>query len=324
MKYEISIDGGGSKLQAILFDENYRFVSSARAGSANLYTASEEEIEKNVDACLAELFSKEKPAEIECVYSAYAGAEPAPTRMNGFLMKKLKIRNVQNIGEARMGFYASGERRTGLLALAGTGSDIFYLRDGELKDHLGGWGALISDEGSGYYLGRLAANAAIYDYEGRGPHTLLTELIPVQMNQPDIHSALVAVYKTPQVTTQIALFSRSVSKAAQAGDEVALDILNQSAQRMADQTAAIIHRNPDADGIPVYIAGGAWKTWSYLERFRAALQKSVSSFQVYTPLFEPVMGGVIASIFRNYGELSDEMLAVLQKEFAPLCYRLEA
>lgn len=324
MKYEISIDGGGTKLQAILFDENYRFVSSARAGSANLYTASEEEIEKNVDDCLSRLFSKERPEEIECVYSAYAGAEPAPTRMNGFLKKKLKIREVHNIGEARMGFYAAGEPSTGILALAGTGSDIFYLRDGKLKDSLGGWGALISDEGSGYYLGRLAANAAIYDYEGRGPHTLLTQLIPNQMNQPDLYSAFVAAYKTPQVTTQIALFSHSVSEAAQAGDEVACGILNQSAQLMADQTAAILRRNPEADGISVYIAGGAWKTWSYLERFRAALQKIAPSSQVFTPLFEPVMGGVIASVFQKYGELPAEKLTILQKEFAPLCYRLES
>lgn len=322
MKYEISIDGGGTKLQAILFDENYRFISSARSGSANLYSSSEAKIKKNVDDCLTQLFATEKPDAIDCVYSAYAGAEPAPTRMNGFLQKKMKIREVRNIGEARMGLYAAGASGTGILALAGTGSDIFYLRDGKPTDVVGGWGALISDEGSGYYLGRLAANAAIYDYEGRGPHTLLSRLIPQMMNQPDIHAALIAVYQTPHITTQISRFSHAVSDAAKAGDKVANDILDCSAQLMADQTAALVRRNPDAAGMPIYIAGGAWKTWSYLERFRLAVQKSIPDSEVCIPLFEPVMGGVIASVFRKYGELSQKMLLHLEKEFDLFRYRL--
>ena len=185
----------------------------------------------------------------------------------------------------------------------------------------GGWGALISDEGSGYYIGRMAVNAAIRDIDGRGPHTLLTELIQKEMNRSRLKDAIFAIYSTGAAVTQIAKFVRLVSLAVQQGDEVACAIVEENAKVMAEQTAVMLRRHPDAASLPIIVAGGAWKTRSYVDRYRIHVKKLLPEMNVHLPLFEPVVGGVVASACRRDGSLTPQMLAVLRENFSQFCYK---
>ena len=180
---------------------------------------------------------------------------------------------------------------------------------------------MISDEGSGYYIGRMAVNAAIRDVDGRGPHTLLTELIQKEMGRTRLKDAVFAVYATGAAVTQIAKFVRLVSLAVQQGDEVACSILEENARAMAEQTAVMIRRHPEAAQLPIFVAGGAWKTRSYVDRYRTHIKQLLPNMEVRLPLFEPVMGGVIASICRRDGRLSSQMLALLRENFPQFCYK---
>ena len=74
---------------------------------------------------------------------------------------------VDEVGEYSLGLYAACLQKEAVIAISGTGSGVFYVREKAAGYGVGGWGALISDEGSGYYLGRLAALAAIRSYEKR-------------------------------------------------------------------------------------------------------------------------------------------------------------
>lgn len=58
-------------------------------------------------------------------------------------------------GEGSVGVLVCGID-TGLCALSGTGSDVFYVRNGIEEDVIGGWGYLLSDDGSGVWIGQQA------------------------------------------------------------------------------------------------------------------------------------------------------------------------
>ena len=62
----------------------------------------------------------------------------------------------------------------GVVIVAGTGS-IAYGRNarGEAA-RAGGWGYVLGDEGSGYWIGRLALRAVVRQADGRGAATALT------------------------------------------------------------------------------------------------------------------------------------------------------
>ncbi|MEI3013924.1 MAG: hypothetical protein V8T36_03730 [Ruthenibacterium lactatiformans] len=70
--------------------------------------------------------------------------------------------------------------------MAGTGS-ICFGRDAAGKTaRSGGYGHKIDDEGSGYALGRDALAAVVRAQDGRGPRTLLTDLVFAQLKVVDV------------------------------------------------------------------------------------------------------------------------------------------
>ena len=61
------------------------------------------------------------------------------------------------------------ERRAGHRHHAGTGSIVYGRNASGLAARAGGWGHMIGDEGSGYWIGREALAAVVRAADGRGP-----------------------------------------------------------------------------------------------------------------------------------------------------------
>ena len=68
---------------------------------------------------------------------------------------------------------AAAMKTGGAVALSGTGSNAFLVREGQVLSAVGGWGPLLGDEGSGYEIGLNALKAAIYSHDGRRPKSML-------------------------------------------------------------------------------------------------------------------------------------------------------
>ena len=65
----------------------------------------------------------------------------------------------------------------GVVLIAGTGS-MAYGRDATgAHARSGGWGRLLADEGSGYWLGHQLLRRIVQAADGRAPKTALTELL---------------------------------------------------------------------------------------------------------------------------------------------------
>src|SRR5690606_8774057 len=74
--------------------------------------------------------------------------------------------------------------RPGVVVIGGTGS-VAFGRNAEGREHrVGGWGYLLSDEGSGFWIGREALIAVLHCMDGRGPHTILTDRVAEAVGAP--------------------------------------------------------------------------------------------------------------------------------------------
>src|SRR5205085_1278058 len=62
----------------------------------------------------------------------------------------------------------------GIVIIAGTGSIVYGRNQRGEAARAGGWGHLIGDEGSGYWIGREALAAVMRAEDGRGPSTRMT------------------------------------------------------------------------------------------------------------------------------------------------------
>ena len=60
----------------------------------------------------------------------------------------------------------------GVVLIAGTGSIAYGVNHDGFAARAGGWGYVLGDEGSGYWIGRQALAAVVREADGRGPKTL--------------------------------------------------------------------------------------------------------------------------------------------------------
>jgi N-acetylglucosamine kinase-like BadF-type ATPase len=81
------------------------------------------------------------------------------------------------VNDALIALVAGAGENPGVVLVAGTGS-IAYGRDARGRAaRAGGWGYLLGDEGSGFWIGRRALLSVVRHADGRGPFTMLTELV---------------------------------------------------------------------------------------------------------------------------------------------------
>ncbi|MBK8553066.1 MAG: hypothetical protein IPL53_19190 [Ignavibacteria bacterium] len=84
--------------------------------------------------------------------------------MKKAFQKKLDFKRVLITTDAMTALYGAFEGEEGIILISGTGSVLYGYSNGKLI-RVGGWGRIIGDEGSGYWIGRRALNLVMKEYD---------------------------------------------------------------------------------------------------------------------------------------------------------------
>lgn len=118
----------------------------------------------------------------------------------------------------------------GSVVAAGTG--VVTLGVGpEHSTRVDGWGYIMGDAGSGYWIGREALDAVMRAHDGRGPATALTAA--VQERWPDLETAYTQLQATEDRVRTVASFAAKVAEFAALDDGVAANICQAAARELA-------------------------------------------------------------------------------------------
>ena len=167
--------------------------------------------------------------------------------------------------------------RPGVMVIGGGGS-VAYGRTGSGEAlRIGGWGHLLGDEGSGFWIGLQAIKAALKSRAGVSPKTSLEERVMRRFGTDDDRLVIREVYSTSFSEAEVAGLVPLVASLAQEGDEVAVGILDEAADHLADIALAVLHRLGD---LPVYPSGGVFRAPTMRERFERALARSEAGVKV--------------------------------------------
>lgn len=316
MAFYIALDAGGTKINALMFDENLTIVSRALTGGVNLSQTSLEDCTANIRSCLDQLFAAEAPAVIDIVYCTFVGPFKIFVRE---IQQRTTVLEFICPSEAEAGLLAGNVKREGILALAGTGSGSYAVKDGK-HCSVGGLGPYVGDDGSGVWIGQAAARAIARAMIGWGKPTLMTDYIREDWGVTNEWDIVNAVQGSSAPFRKMGSLTRVVGRAAAAGDEVALDILRQAGHLMAEQVLFGIRRNwPELP--EVTLCGGAWKAHPEMfEQFRRELQAVHPSLEPRRPLFEHVCAGPILHLL-NKGFSRDETIRIMLEKFPD--YRID-
>src|SRR5687767_3846468 len=191
----LGIDAGGTKTVCLLADGNGEVIAEARGGGANLQSAGELAVEKVLHQVMEEALGERDilPAAI-CLGIAGVDRPDDAEAVRG-IMRRIGFKTpTLVVNDALVALVAGAGEDPGVVIVAGTGS-IAYGKDGSgHAARAGGWGYLLGDEGGGFWIGRSALSAVVRQFDGRGPATLLTDLVLQHMKLGNPTESIHAIY----------------------------------------------------------------------------------------------------------------------------------
>jgi N-acetylglucosamine kinase-like BadF-type ATPase len=267
MLHVLGIDAGGTKTVCQLADEQGTIISEARGGGANLQAVGELEVEKVLHEVMEDAIG-ERAVVPAAICLGIAGVDrPGDAATVGGIMKRIGYKaRVVVVNDALVALEAGAPGEPGVVVISGTGS-ISYGRNskGEAA-RSGGWGYVLGDEGSGYWIGRAALRAVLRQADRRGPETVLTPLLleyfGVQQPQELIHQ----VYHANLKPAAIGTLARCVQSAFREGDSVAVGILRGGANELETFAMSVARRlGLVGQPFPFILAGGIFRAVPWLK-----------------------------------------------------------
>jgi N-acetylglucosamine kinase-like BadF-type ATPase len=303
----LGIDAGGTKTVCLLADDRGRVLSEARGSGANLATSGEVEVERVLRDVVTQALG-DRNVHLDAVCLGIAGVDrPRDAAVANAIMGRIgaSTRTIV-VNDALVALVAGAGDEPGVVVVAGTGS-IAYGRDAAGRAaRAGGWGYLLGDEGGGFWIGRAALSAVVRQFDGRGPSTLLTELVLAEMRLSSPTEVIDAVYDHGLPRRSIAGIASVVQRAVDAGDAVASDILDRAAAELAAAAASVINRlNMRGDEFRIVLAGGIFNGIPALvPNVSGRLPEIAPRSHVKLLDVEPAMGAVRLALAATRGEVA--------------------
>jgi N-acetylglucosamine kinase-like BadF-type ATPase len=265
--FVLGIDAGGTKTVCQLAGDNGELLSEARGGGANLQALGELEVEKVLHDVMEDAIGDldARPAAI-CL--GIAGVDrPDDLRLIRGIMKRIGHKaKVLVVNDALVALEAGAPERPGVVVIAGTGSIAYGRNERNQAARAGGWGYMLGDEGSGYWIGRAALRAVLRESDRRGPATQLTgrllDYYGVSRAQDLIHQ----VYHGTLRPAAIASLAQCVQGAFTDGDAVAIGILRGSVDQLESSALSVARRlEIVGSDFPFVLSGGIFRAVPWLE-----------------------------------------------------------
>jgi N-acetylglucosamine kinase-like BadF-type ATPase len=299
MEIILAIDGGGSRTRCLAVNREGQVVGAGESGPSNhLLVPRDVLIDSLAEAtgkALAQ--SGSLTGQVICVSAGMAGVDydkaGAAEMKDAF--RKLGFTRLLINGDMVIAHAGALAGRSGVLALAGTGSCILGIGPGGERVKVGGWGPVYGDEGSAYRIGQTALRVAARGYDGRGPQTTLVGALLNALKLNNFPETLGRVYVEQMEPRQVAALSRVAYKAAESGDEPARKIFIQAGEDLAEAVAAAARRlNLERGELFVSYQGSVFEACDLVRaRFTEVLDQTFASVTITPPQFEPVVGALL-------------------------------
>jgi N-acetylglucosamine kinase-like BadF-type ATPase len=289
----LGIDGGATKTLAAVLDVEHGALHLGRGGPSNQdsagVAAAGQALFDAADAALAGagIGDEDLDAAVLAVAGTDTGAVAAHVRQERSA-EWIVVNDVVGAWATATG------ARPGVAAISGTGSNVFGVGADGRAWRAGGWGHVLGDEGSGYWIGVEAIKAALRDRDGSGPKTALSEAAIDFFAVPTIEALATTVYSKPLTKSEIAAFAATASALAERGDAEARTVYERGAAELASRIAAVIRETALEGAFPVGLIGSAFKAGPvFVEPLARAVHAVAPEAEVKVVGTAPVAGSLL-------------------------------
>lgn len=319
-RYILGIDGGGTRTRAAIVNENGRFCGLGVAGPSNYDDVGAERAQANIAAAVAQAREKAglAPRPFAAAFLGMAGVvSDADRRIIRQIARSLDLAPANCVGvhhDIHIALAGGLMGEPGIALIAGTGSSCYGRNADGQEWRAGGWGHLLADEGSGYWLGLNAMRCAVNAHDGRGPATALLETIVNTLALPHINDIMHRLYGRGMSRAEIAALAPQVIETAQNGDQVANNLLEQAARDLVHCVVTVARHLDMAEACNLILIGGLMGVENGVVRpLTALLREQLPACQIRQPILPPVLGACLLGLTSLKQTISPSTAAALRE-----------
>ncbi len=242
--YTLGLDGGGTRTRAVLIGRGGREYARATGGPSNVHTVGLTATEAALREAIAAVLQAAgiRIDRVTQIGLGMAGvARPDDWAAVRAIVDRLgRFDHVLLTHDAEAALVGGIGRRDGAVLIAGTGAIAYGVNARGASRRADGWGPLLGDSGSAYWIGHQGLRAVARALDGRGPTTALRTDLLHHLGLEDGRELVPLVYGMRFGPPQVAALAPAVCAAARAGDEVAREIVRQAGDHLAHTLATVI------------------------------------------------------------------------------------
>ena len=241
MAYFLALDIGGTKTDYLLADET-RELARVRTGTIKRMRTDASTAASNLDQALSQLTALSGVSPLAITRTCIGTAGETVPLVTDWLREAFAARvsgDLLLLGDVEIALDAAFQGGIGVLAMAGTGSNVAgRMPDGTLVT-AGGWGPELADQGSGHKIGREGVRAALLARDEQRPTLLLDAVLDFwQLTSLD----LLIEFGNSRPAPDFSRLTEVVLRCATAGDAVATEVLRREGEDLAHLVRVVFRR----------------------------------------------------------------------------------
>lgn len=318
MKCYLAIDQGGSKTEALIFDQEGHILAFAddrdfRVPGESYYEMQGRWIRYATEKALKNVGLSLENLDGACCSLNGADWEEDYVRLRRLVSKELGLKeeNILIVNDCIGAMRGGTNGGNQAVICAGTGMNC-AVRAADGREYIYGYFVNAPDQGGGA-IGTKAWQSILDAYTGLGPETVLTELLLEKHGE----KTLVDLYKkftSSQIVFRNYELSPLVMRGAKMGDAVALQIVNTAAERMVCYMEKAAKKlELDNEQVTLVLTGGVFKGDGEVlfQTIEKLIEEKNLHFVCTAANYEPVAGAALLLL----DEIGSEMQKSVMKQF---------
>ncbi len=294
MSYFLAIDGGGTKTECVVADE-HQALGRGLSGTAKRSRVSEDDARQNLRAAIEQACSGAGIAPSAMARTCYGfsgAADPHNAAEAHRMLTALVGGEVEVTTDVAIALEAAYPGDSGAIVICGTGSIAYGRNERGQVVRAGGWGPVVSDEGSGEWIGRAAVGLALRAHDAGET----TSFLPAIMNTWHLGTYEDVVrFVGSQPPPDFAALFPYVAEHAARGDDLARGILLRAAGELAEICHIVLRRlwPHETASAEVAMCGGVFRNSALVrEAFTEVVRSRRPHVRVSLCEREPVEGAL--------------------------------
>ncbi|HLJ79437.1 MAG TPA: BadF/BadG/BcrA/BcrD ATPase family protein [Acidobacteriaceae bacterium] len=301
MEYFLGVDAGGTKAEFVLGDAT-RELARVRTGTIKRMKADAATAEENLEAGLRQLQEKTGIAPDSITRCCIGTAGETVALVTDWLRDAF-ARHVGGelviLGDVEIALNSAFFGKRGVLVLAGTGSNVAGRAANGNIVRAGGWGPALADQGSGHFIGLESLRRGFLAIDQQRETRVLDD---AQRFWRLASRADLIEYANANPAPEYSRLTPLVVEAAQQGDAVAREVLEQAGADLAYLAGLVIERIRGIEGEAAFAPPAVAVAGSILEKvppvrdaMTAALRKTWPQIVVLDQPADPPAGALWAA-----------------------------